>query len=214
MEPRANWEPRPLPGGTAARTDLVDLLARAFLDDPVASHIDPDPRRRWPAVRAAFRLLVEETAASLVIDVVGDPIVGAAVWIPPGTSSSVEGDGAPADDVWTRLELPFPGQIERFREAVSALDGAHASAFDDSYWYLRFLATDAGLEHKGIASALLAHHAGRLAGSDDPLAACALDAFGDRLRAFYERRGWEVVATHDLPFTDQTLYAMRRGSRP
>lgn len=197
-------QPRALPRDAAAHARAADVLAQAFADDPVARHVDPDPVRRAPAVRVIFDALVAAPATMVTIRVIGDPIVGVAIWQPPASASGEEAE------LWAALALPDPRQLERFREAIGALDEIHCATAGGPHWYLIFLGTHPAARGSGIGSALLA---ALHADADASGLPCALEAFGTANRVFYERRGYAVVATSPVPFSAEPVYSMRRMPR-
>ena len=86
-----------------------------------------------------------------------------------------------------------------------------AVARPDRHVYLDELAVVAGHRRHGIATALMEAGHGW---ADDLGLPVALDTDTDENVAFYERRGYEVVAREPLPYTDRDLVAMRRrGAR-
>jgi GNAT superfamily N-acetyltransferase len=199
------WRPRALGPGAVDRAQAAAVLALAFGDDPVASHVDPDPVRRAVAARAVFDALVVLPATRATIRVVGDPIVGVAIWLTPEMASGDE-----EVDLWADTTLPFPGQMARLREGIGALDAAHAAAFDEPHYHLLFAAVHPDVRGSGAGGVLLdALHAE----ADAAGLPCALESFGAANRAFYEHRGYEVITTTKVPFSAEALDSMRRLPR-
>ncbi len=203
MNATISLRPRPLGSDPREVERAIRVLCTAFADDPVSHHVDPDPRRRAPAVRAIFDALLAEPGDGVIVDVVGDPVGGVAIWLPPDDSSDEGG-------LWASLSLPFPGQLERFREAIGALDEAHARVLAGPHWYLLVVGTDPSSRGHGIGGALVRAHD---AAADAAQMPCGLETFGDGLRAFYEHLGWEVGSTTSVPFSDEPLHSMLRRPR-
>jgi GNAT superfamily N-acetyltransferase len=204
MNATIGLRPRPLGSDSREVERAARVLSIAFADDPVSDHVDGDPRRRAQAVRAIFDALLARSGDRVVVDVVGDPIDGVAIWLPP--------DDPPSDevDLWASLSLPFPGQLERFRQAIGALDEAHANVLAGPHWYLLFVGTDPSSRGHGIGGALVRAHDADADAADVP---CGLETFGDGLRAFYEHLGWEVGSTTAVPFSAEPLHSMLRRPR-
>jgi ribosomal protein S18 acetylase RimI-like enzyme len=196
------WRPRDLEADARSRAQAATVLALAFGDDPVARYVDPDPARRAVAARPIFDALVTLPVAQATIRVVGDPIVGVAIWLTPEVAA-----GGEEVELWADLSLPFPGQLERFREAISALDVVHAAAFGEPHVYLLFVGVRPDAQGSGAGSALLAElHAD----ADAAVVPCLLESFGAPNRAFYERRGYEVIASSAVSFSSEVVDSMRR----
>lgn len=197
------WQARPLPDDSAAQARAIEVLAAAFRDDPIARHVDGDAVRRADAATAIFTTLIADRAGPVSREVIGDPIVGVAVWLRPALTGHDEAEV----DLWQSLELADSGQLSRFREAIGALDAAHAAVFTDPHWYLLFVGTDAAARGRGIGSALVrAHDADADAAGLD----LGLETFGDALPRFYEGLGWRVVTTTTPDFATEPLHTMRR----
>lgn len=197
------WQPRPLPTDRRARSRTVELLAHAFRDDPAAIYTEPDPARRLTMNRRFFSALLDAPPDVYTVRVVGDPIVAAALWAPPLRIDA-------RDDAWdiaTSLRKLERGQLERLGEAIEALEAVHARVFAGPYWFLQFVGTDPVARGSGAASALID---ARTSGLPDPQIPRGLQAFGERLRGFYELRGWETLDTANVTFAGVPLFSMRR----
>lgn len=198
------WQVRSLPADAGSRSQAADVLARAFGDDPIARYIEPDPVRRAPAVRAVFDALLASAAPIATIHVTSDPISSVAIWLPP------TGSGGEETDLLASLSLPDPGQLERCRAGIGALDEIHGAVFGEPHWYLIFLGVHPRAQGSGVGTALLeTMHAQ----ADASGLACCLEAFGTANRTFYARRGYDLVRTSSVAFTTDPVSSMRRMPR-
>lgn len=197
--------PRPLPDDARSRGLAAEVLALAFADDPVARYMDPDPVRRAPAARAIFEAILGAAGGAATVRVASDPIEGAAIWLPPAAADTEEAN------LLASLSLADAGQLQRTMAAMKALDEVHAATAGGPHWYLIFLGVHPGAQGSGVGSALLA---ALHAEADQGVLPCHLEAFGASNRAFYERRGYEVVRSSRVTFTSEPVHSMRRLPRP
>jgi ribosomal protein S18 acetylase RimI-like enzyme len=173
--------------------DLADLLTRAFLDDPVIEWFFPDPEQRPRRLRRFFAEIALGIGLSQSTEVYTTEDRGAvAVWAPPDRWRV---------SVLRQLRiLPRYLAIASIRWAPSRLAGFNQieghHPHGPPHWYLPTLGTDPSRQGQGLGSALL----------DDMLGRCdtaGLPAYLESSKAanvpFYERHGFEVTETFELP---------------
>jgi GNAT superfamily N-acetyltransferase len=184
---------------TVRRADLADhdplagMLARSFLDDPVIEWFFPDPAQRARRVGRFFAEIVLGGGLSASTEVyTTDDRDAAAVWAPP--------------DQWRislgrqLVLLPRYVSIASLRWAPSRLtafnqiEARHPK--QPPHWYLSTLGTDPERQGKGLGSALLADVLGR---GDDAGLPAYLESSKEANVPFYERHGFAVTETFDLP---------------
>lgn len=197
----------PVLAAQPADYDLIaDVLTRAFLDDPVIGWFFPDESERPRRVRRYFREIVLDVGLSETTEVCTTEDRGAvAVWAPP--------------DQWRvsvrrqlRL-LPRYVAIASIRWAPSRLlafnqiEGRHPKG--PPHWYLPTLGTDPDRQGRGHGSALLGE---RLARCDADGLPAYLESSKEANVPFYERHGFEVTETFDLP-DGPRLWLMWRDPR-
>lgn len=189
------------PAGRADRADLLDVLAAAFTDDPVARHLLPPEVRNRPArLRrlVAMDLSRSERVGGTWTTSEGD---GAAVWFPPGT--------------WwpSRLELlgQVPAAVRVFGRRLRRAGAVQQFLFDHHparpHWYLYRLGVRPDRQRTGIGSALLAPV---LEGCDRDGRCAYLEASTERSRALYARHGFAALDPIRLPADGPTVYPMWR----
>ena len=185
---------------------LADVLTRAFLDDPVVAWFFPEASERPRRVRRFFREIVLDLGLRETAQVDTTEGHGAvAVWAPP--------------DQWRvsvgrqlRL-LPRYVSIASIRWAPSRLavfnqlEGHHPKG--PPHWYLPTLGTDPAHQGHGLGSALLAD---RLARCDAEGLPAYLESSKESNVSFYERHGFHVTETFDLP-QGPRLWLMWRDPR-
>lgn len=199
----------PIPVRAADPADydlLADVLTRAFLDDPVIEWFFPDPSERPRRVRRFFREIVLGLGLSETAEIDTTEDRGAvALWAPP--------------DQWRvsvrhqlRL-LPRYIGIASIRWAPSRLaafnkvESRHPKR--PPHWYLPTLGTDPAHQGHGLGSALLGD---RLARCDTEGLPAYLESSKESNVPFYERHGFQVTETYDLP-DGPRLWLMWRDPR-
>jgi ribosomal protein S18 acetylase RimI-like enzyme len=181
------------------------VLARAFLDDPLWIWLVPDAdarRRRLP-------WLFERALADLrdaTIETAEEPLAGVATWIPPATE-------VPAPPLRTvvgalaRLRGGF-GRLVHYGREASKLEQEVGAAVS---WRLGGIGVDPAAQGRGIGSALVRSG---LARADAAGAPVVLLTSNPANVAFYERHGFEVAAERRLPAAGPPGWAMVRQPQP
>ncbi len=132
---------------------MVDVLARAFYDDPPMVWMLPDDSSRDRRLRRMFAtILRHEGMRHGGVDVAwsGDRIVGVAVWMPPDTWRP------PSTGQQLRSAPGFLCAFGRRISAASALMKASLKAHPaQSHWYLSFVGVDPAAQGSGAGGALI-----------------------------------------------------------
>jgi len=180
------------------------LLGRAFAEDPLYAWVIPDEqvrRQRLPKLFAAQ--LGSAHLGGFETDVMcGDgPIVGCALWSPPGASPSV------LQQLAALATIPL---IPRSRLAV-ALSSFHeigrARPKEPPHWYLSCLGVDPPAQRTGVGRGLLTP---RLARCDEVRAPAALIS-GEANVAYYEAFGYTATRKIKLSGNGPTHWVMWRN---
>ncbi len=163
---------------------MVDVLARAFADDPVAGYVFPSPRRRRAGLRRFFGAQVRRQYGPLGFVRTTPALDGAALWGPPDR---------PGNGLRQLVQLlpVVPHLVSRDTVAVlrflAEIDRHHPRA---PHWYLATLGTAPERQGRGIASTLLAEGLARIDAAGE---AAYLESSKARNVPFYARFGFEVV---------------------
>jgi GNAT superfamily N-acetyltransferase len=188
---------------------LVDLLVRAFLDDPTWSWACPDPAARPHQLTWLWRLAVDG-AMRFGSVTVAEEYTAAAVWIPPG---GTEFSDEQAARFGTELPLVMGQDAWRTSELFERFEVAHPR--EEPHYYLSILGTDLDLRGHGYGLALLAADLVRIDAAGAP---AYLEASNSANVALYARSGFEPLASIDLPDGGPTITTMwrtaRRGTSP
>lgn len=163
---------------------VADALARAFEDDPHFSWIVRQPGTRLDRLREAFEVFVRRLWLPHDASYTHDRLVGAALWMPPGTwhvSLSTQLRLLPATIHALRGDSP------RLIRALNFIERRHPRA---PHWYLPMIGVAPAWQGRGFGAALLRPMLKRCDAEGTP---AYLEASTPRNRALYERHGFEVV---------------------
>jgi len=192
------------------RADLkatVATLARAFDDDPVMAWIFPDEETRRRQLPRFFAVTIKGTSlrqAGTEILISGDSVLGAAIWLPPGTwmpsgSQQLRGLAGFAWALRSRLAVASATYTEILR--------AHPGG---PHWYLSGIGTDPPAQGSGVGSALMRS---RLTRCDAAGFAAYLESSKERNVPFYERHGFTVTRELTIGNGGPKLWLMWRDPR-
>lgn len=182
--------------------DAVDVLGRVFPEFPGSDLVDAGERAE--IARLLHRRTTESGLAIGRVDVWGDPIIGLAVWMRRPAVDEPEAPRPNRPGLADQLPAAVVDRLRRFNETMQ---GLRAVARPDRHLYLDELGVLPEHRRQGIASALL--EAGH-AWADELGLPCALDTDTDENVRFYERRGYEAIASERVPGSDLVITAMRR----
>jgi len=184
---------------------LAKMLARAFLDDPVAMwSCPPDALRpgvleRFNAARVRHLLDEQEIWTT-------PGLSSAALWAPPERWKTT-----PRQDAELARGMLHPRLLVRAPLIVAGLVGIerrHPRL--PPHWYLAVLGTDPSAQGQGLGSAVLAPV---LEQCDSDGVGAYLESSKERNIAFYARHGFRVTAELHLP-RGPSMWAMWRDPRP
>ena len=155
--------------------EAADVLARAFLDDPVLTYL-VRPREVRLVLGA---LCLDGIAEGIRAD---GRLVAASVWLPPGRHSS------PLRQLpsWGRLAVRNPPAVPRLLRAGRTLDALHPQ---EPHWFLSLLGVLPELQGAGLGSALVAPGLERAAGE-----VVHLDTGRPENVPWYRRFGFDLAA--------------------
>jgi ribosomal protein S18 acetylase RimI-like enzyme len=183
---------------------VARALASAFADDPAWSWLLPYPDREQR------QLLFFETDLRHLVpgrrDVwMTDDGSAAAVWAPPGRWT------VPLGTVLREAPSMLRVFGRRLPLAIRYLVRAERlHPRNPPHWYLQVLGTEPARQGRGLGSALLRP---MLALCDRDGIGAYLESSSERNRALYERHGFSVVETFDMPGGGPTIRRMWRDPR-
>ncbi len=196
-------EPNPL---VAHQYKLAsEVMAEAFLHDPLWQYLVPNESRRAQAVSHSMSILVRY---SLLYGKMytNSTLDGVACWLPPGETT-------PSISRLIRIGVrsaPLQLGLIGFRRymAVDSYSGKiHKDFAPGNHWYLWGLGVKPSQQGQGIGSMLIQPV---LAQADTDRLPCYLETMNERNVPFYEKHGFRVVSDGAVPEHKLRIWAMRR----
>ncbi len=180
---------------------LADVLVGAFASDPFHCWLFPDARARPARQKRLFERVLPIYERHGVVFTTDD-LDGVALWDPPR-------EGGPSlaelSSFVVRVLPVFGRRALRVAQGMAPLAALHPG---EPHWYLSVLGTRPGRQRRGVGSSLLRPVLARC----DRAGACAyLEASRIENVPYYERFGFEVVASLAMPAGGPTVYRMRRA---
>jgi len=186
--------------------DLVDVLVRAFDDDPVASFMFCDARKRPRALRRFFSIQLQGDYLRTGEAWTTTDRAGAAIWGPPSK---------PRPGIRDLLRvLPLLRELlppRHMKDALTALLRVESERPTLAHWYLATLGTDPVHQGHGVGSTLLADMLERVDTEGYP---AYLECSKERNVAFYSRFGFEVKKELTTVGGGPRIWLMWREPRP
>jgi ribosomal protein S18 acetylase RimI-like enzyme len=195
----------PIPLTAHLQKPASEIMARAFLNDPLWKYLVLDEARRTRVVPLSMYILIRysllfgEVHTTIGLD-------GVACWLPPGNTT-------PGFDRMIRigihnapLELGWAG----FRRyiAIEYYSGkAHKCAVQGRHWYLWGLGVEPSRQGQGIGGMLIQPVLERADASSLP---CFLETMNEKNVSFYEKHGFKVVSDAEVPRHGLRVWAMLR----
>jgi GNAT superfamily N-acetyltransferase len=182
----------------------AEALALAFADDPAWAHLLPDDELRAERLLEFFTAEIGNLVPEHRQLWVTEDGSGAAVWAEPG-----------------RWRVPFSRTLRPARRMASVFgrrlplatwtqlrfERRHPRA---RHWYLHYLGVEPKRQGRGIGGSLLAPVLERC---DQEGAPAHLEASTERNRALYERNGFALTGTFEMPAGGPPLREMWREPR-
>jgi len=177
--------------------------ARAFSDDPVWRWLIPSDNFMDRMMIFGVGVLRHTAVPSGTVYTTDDG-VSAAIWTAPGHQDTAEAQKA----LVTTFESCFGTNLERFQRSFGLM-AAKRPHF--AHWYLAGLATHPDWQGQGLASSVMRPV---LEQCDAEHISAHLEATKEVNVPFYQRRGFEVTNTIELPGGGPTVYLMSRNPQP
>jgi ribosomal protein S18 acetylase RimI-like enzyme len=183
-----------------------EVLAHAFLDDPVLIRFVTQPGRRIKLLRSMFRMVLSQAVGHGEVYAVSPGLEGIAVWLP---------SGVPDITFWEALRsgglaLLFKGGLgfmRKMKQDEDFIRGLRLRLVPSPHWYLAVLGVDPEFQGKGYASRLLRPMLSRL---DVEKLPAYLETSIEDYVAMYRHLGFEVVEEGVLPGSGGKMWAMLR----
>jgi len=180
---------------------LAEVLARAFLDDPVTAYFYPSSRTRLRHARRFFRARLATLSRQEQVWTTED-LHGAALWSLPGQWRERARDSL-------RLLPSAPGLLPHPVRAVKAVQVIEERHPPERHFYLSVLGIDPAEQGRGLGSALLRPV---LDLCDEERFGAYLESSKERNVDLYARHGFRVRERISLP-DGPSLWLMWRHPR-
>lgn len=181
-------------------------LAKAMMNDPLAGYFLPDPedrKRLLPkhlAVLARYCILFGEAHA------IGTSLESCAIWLPPG-EAEITPERAEAAGMDQLAEVIGEQAVEKFFGVIEHMEGIHSEVVTDDHWYLQVIGVDPTLQKSGHGRALLSPIIRRADQTGHP---CYLETFAQGTVGYYQKLGFDTVASGTEPSSGLAYWAMKR----
>ena len=201
----------PAPGVRAATADdvpaMVEVLARAFDDDPVARFMFRGDRRRRRGLPRFFSIQLRHMYMADGEVWTTDDHAGVALWAPPGKPEPGW------RDLWhlSPLVPDLLGLGRAIPDAGHLLAEVTRRRPRQAHWYLATIGTDPPRQGQGVGAALLEPTLRRCDTEGLP---AYLESSKERNLAFYHRHGFAVTGELQVPRGGPRLWFMWREPRP
>jgi len=204
-----NGGPSPVvrPAHLADVPTLVEVLARAFDDDPVPCWLFRGDRRRRRGLRTFFAIQLRHVYLDDGEVWTTDDLAGAAMWAPPGKARPGWRDLLHLLPVVPHL-LGLRGDAPEALRLLAAVDNARPRV---PHWYLATVGTEPDRQRTGVGSALVGSVLQRV---DQEGLPAYLESSKESNLAFYGRHGFEVTGEIQAGAGGPKLWLMWREPRP
>jgi len=184
----------------------LDTLVSAFAEDPVAKHLFPDSTKRPAGMKHIFRMGLRHGLRHGHVDVI-DHAGAVAIWIkPPHTTAS-----------WRQLLLagflatPFIAGWNATRRMLRYerfIETCRLRSVKVPHWYLFSIGVNPQLQGRGLGATLLRAGMHRARATQIP---CYLETSNALNLPFYERHGFRMANSGQLPGTDLKVWSLVAG---
>jgi ribosomal protein S18 acetylase RimI-like enzyme len=194
--------------GPDAAAAATDILASAFVDDPMIGWVFPDAARRPAALDTFFAANVRYAALYGRVDLApgGD---GAAIWLAPGDYRMTAWRMLRSGHALLPLRLGPSGWRRLQRLNAYALM-QHARTVTGPHWYLYGVGVLPAGRGRGIGTALLRLGLDR---ADRDRLPCYLETASEQTLPLYTRLGFRVAIPGRFPADGPPYWAMLRPAR-
>jgi ribosomal protein S18 acetylase RimI-like enzyme len=185
------------------RVRVVDMLARAFDDDPALNHIARKDARRPEAIRGLMDMALNRMTYRYGETYMTEDCTGAMLWNPPGQRPH----GLLFDTSLVPATIRITS-LRGFARGMSAINLMEKNHPKEPHYYLLAIGVDPPMQGHGVGSALLQPMVERLDAEGVP---AYLESSKERNIPLYERFGWHVTQEYPLPGGGPLLWAMWRA---
>lgn len=184
----------------------AQVIAQAFVDDPLTSYMLPFRSTRIKTLLKFFRVYAEINIKNGCGFGVGEPLQGVAFWKFPAQDSmsiSVKSLGKFLPLLFTM----YPIGHFRARKIIAQIDALHTKHVPEPHFYLDNLGVLASARGQGLSSALIRPF---LKMADEQKVSAYTDTVTKSNVPLYEHFGFQCVEESFIEGTGITAYALKR----
>jgi GNAT superfamily N-acetyltransferase len=185
----------------------ADIIAQAFINDPMVAFILPVKSARYHTLRKFFRIYGEMNILNRRGYGTGEPLKGVAYWQAPGQESlsiSIKAVGRLLPLIFTA----YPFGFFRARPIFRATDRMHQQYAPGAHYYLDNLGVLPSAQGAGLSSKLIRPI---LEQADAQGVIAYTDTTSRANVGFYAHFGFECMEEAAIPGTGITVFALRRN---
>jgi ribosomal protein S18 acetylase RimI-like enzyme len=189
--------------------EAAQVIAQAFIDDPLCAFILPIKRTRTRSLYTFFRVYGEVNIKNNCGFGVGDPLQAVAYWqFPDQANLSIS-----VKTLWRFLPLLFtfyPIGYFRAKAILNRQDALHDKYAPEPHFYLDNIGVLASARGQGLSSRLIRPF---LEMADSQKVMAYTDTVTRSNVALYEHFGFQCVEECPISGTDITVWALRRPAQ-
>ncbi|MHA1915610.1 MAG: GNAT family N-acetyltransferase [Promethearchaeota archaeon] len=191
----------------------AEVLARAFLDDPLYIAYFPDLSRR---VSQNYHLMKNNILYCMKygeIFITSPNLEGVALWQINDPKRKKQDYPFKLFINWINFSLAVAlgKDLETVQSIYSYTHSIHYELVPSRHWYFFILGVDPGFQGKGYASHLIKPILTRI---DNDHLPCYLDTNNEKNIELYQHFGFKTLKKYQIPGTDVTNWSMLRESPP
>lgn len=180
------------PGVLADADAIVRVSTAAFVTEPAVQYFFADGYEQLAPAFFRYLLDLRLDGGEVWVADFEDDVAAVAMWNPPGGVTVPKADKR---ERWESVASTFPSDVRNRLEGYDKfLEDHHPS--ENNHYYLGVLATEPRLQGKGLAGSVMAP---TFATADSQGISCYLETGTPGNVGYYQRHGFQVDATVDLP---------------
>ncbi len=189
------------------REQAAQVLVRAFLDDPAYRFVFPGQEERTRALRRYWNAVLEYALVFGQVSTTPD-VCGVACWLPSGRLLASIGALAHTRFATYRAMLTFSKDAQRRFVALGRFsEEIKKRVAPNRHLLLGLLGVNPETQHQGIGTKLVLDG---LSYCDSAKLPCYLDTATESNLAFYQKHGFKVVHSGQVPGCGPRIWAMLR----
>jgi len=185
------------------------MLARAFYDDPLSVYLVPNDAKRARLLPWLYERIVRYGAMyNGELLTTSGSVEGLALWLPPGLPHTPMLRLARSGLALAPLKFGLES-IGRFM-AANTVEHKRAKLAPEPHWYLWVIGVEPGRQGRATGTSLIEPILRRADTDGTP---CYLETHKERNVTFYNKHGFQVVASGNVPKDGPPYWCLKREAR-